>query len=265
MGITLIRGREFESRDDLGAPKVALVNQAFARKFNLGDDAVGKFMQAGSGGENDTEIIGLVEDAKYSEVKGVTPPLFFGPYRQDERLGQINFYVRSNSDPVALLGSLRRVVSGLDQNLPIEGLQTMPSQVRDNIFLDRMLSILSASFAVLASLLAAVGLYGVLAYAVAQRRREIGLRMALGADGGRVGRMILKYVGWMTFTGAAVGLVAAFGLGRVASSLLFGIEGNDPGVFSISLALLLFIAFVATLGPVLRATRISPMEALRDD
>src|SRR3954470_8458271 len=220
LGVPLISGREFIAADTLGAPKVAIVNQAFAKKFNLGRDAVGKHMSQGEG-KLDTEIIGLVQNAKYSEVKDEVPPLFFRPYRQSERVGSMSFYVRGSGDPALLLRSLPSVIARLDPNLPIEDLKTMPQQVRENVFMDRMISTLSAAFAVLATLLAAVGLYGVLAYTVSQRTREIGLRMALGADSARVRGMILKQVGLMTLVGGALGVVGAFFLGRGAEALLF--------------------------------------------
>jgi ABC-type antimicrobial peptide transport system permease subunit len=139
----------------------------------------------------------------------------------------------------------------------------LPQQVAENVFLDRMISTLSASFAVLATLLAAVGLYGVLAYTVAQRTREIGLRMALGADGARVRGMVLKQVGWMTVIGTVLGLAAAIGLGQLAQSLLFELQGHDPMVLSIAAAVLILVALGAGLIPALRASRIDPMMALR--
>ena len=265
LGIPLISGREFTRADALGAPKVAIVNEAFAKKFNLGRDAVGKRMAArsGPGTTLDIEIIGLVQNAKYSEVKQEIPPVFFTPYRQDERLGFINFYVRTANDPETLLPTMNSVVAKLDPNLPVENLKTLPQQVAENVFLDRMISTLSAAFAILATLLAAVGLYGVLAYTVAQRTREIGLRMALGADGPRVRGMVLKQVGWMTIIGAVLGLAAAIGLGQLAQSLLFELKGYDPMVLTIAAVLLILVALGAGLIPALRASRIDPMLALR--
>ncbi|MEM7586612.1 MAG: FtsX-like permease family protein, partial [Acidobacteriota bacterium] len=265
LGIPLLAGREIERRDGLDEPKVALVNEAFARKFGLGREAVGKRMQIGSGGEMDIEIIGLVQDAKYSEVKDAVPPLFFVPYRQNAGLGSINFYVRTAREPVELLPSLRRTVSQLDPNLPVENLRTLALQVRENVFLDRMLTTLSAAFAVLATLLAAVGLYGVMAYTVAQRTREIGLRMALGADAGRVRRLILTQVGWLTLAGVLVGAAGALGLGRVAASLLYELESYDVGVFALSILALSGVALIAGLVPAQRASGIDPMRALRDE
>ena len=262
LGVPLIAGREFTSADSETAPKVAIVNEAFAKKFNLGRDAVGKHMSRGAA-KLDIEIVGLVQNAKYSEVKQEIPPLFFSPYRQSSRVGSMNIYVRGASDPPQILRSVPAIMARLDPNLPIEDLKTLPQQVRENVFLDRMVSTLSASFALLATLLAAVGLYGVLAYTVSQRTREIGLRMALGADSVRVRRMILKQVGWMTLIGAIVGVTGAYYLGRAAASLLFELKPYDPTVMAISVVMLALVAFGAGYIPAYRASRVQPMQALR--
>jgi predicted permease len=264
MGIRLLAGREFTRSDTLGGPKVAIVNEAFARKFNLGSNAVGKRM--GTGGPNDkldTEIVGLVKDAKYSEVKDEIPPLFFRPYRQSERVGAMTFYVRTAGAPEQVIQTIQRLVATVDSNLPVENLRTMEQQVRDNVFLDRMISTMSAGFAVLATLLAAVGLYGVLAYTVAQRTREIGLRMALGAAPNRVRAMVLRQVGLMTLIGGVVGLIGAVWAGRAAKSILYQMEGYDPLVLAGSVVLLALVALGAGFIPAHRASRIDPMLALR--
>ena len=264
MGIRLLAGREFTRSDNLGGPKVAVVNEAFARKFNLGTNPVGKRM--GTGGPNDkldTEIVGLVKDAKYSEVKDAIPPLFFRPYRQSERVGAMTFYVRTSGAPEQIIQTIQRLVAVVDSNLPVENLRTMEQQVRDNVFLDRMISTMSAGFAVLATLLAAVGLYGVLAYTVAQRTREIGLRMALGAAPNRVRAMVLRQVGVMTLIGGVVGLIGAVWAGRAAKSILYQMEGYDPLVLAGSVVLLALVALGAGFIPAHRASRIDPMLALR--
>ena len=151
----------------------------------------------------------------------------------------------------------------IDPNLPVEDLRTLPQQVRENVFLDRFISVMSTAFALLATILAAVGLYGVLAYTVTQRTREIGLRMALGAAPERVRRMVLRQVGMMTLVGGAVGLAAAVGIGRLAASLLYQLQGYDPGVLAASAVALGAVALAAGLVPALRASKIDPMIALR--
>ncbi len=262
VGIPLMSGREFTAADAAGAPKVAIVNEAFAKKFNLGREGVGKRMSNGSS-ELDMEIVGIVQNAKYSEVRQEPPPIFFMPYRQDKRVGSLNFYARTSLDPEQLLGTAPAVVARLDANLPLEDLKTMPQQVRENVFMDRMISTLSAAFALLATLLASVGLYGVLAYTVSQRTREIGLRMALGADGARMRRMILKQVAWMTLAGGLIGIVGAHYLGQAAASQLFELKAHDPAVMTLSAVLLTIVAFAAGYIPAYRASRVHPMQALR--
>ncbi|HEU4640813.1 MAG TPA: ABC transporter permease [Gemmatimonadaceae bacterium] len=263
MGIPLLAGREFGRADDAGGAKVAIVNEAFAKKFGLGRDAVGKHMSQGRDSTLDVTIVGLVRDAKYSEVKQQVPPQFFTPYRQDTTVGSLAFYVRSARGGEQLLRTIPAVIKRLDPNLPVENLKTLPQQARENVFMDRMISTLSAAFAVLATLLAAVGLYGVLAYSVAQRTREIGVRMALGADGGRVRRMVLRQVGVMTLVGGSVGVAAALGLARAARSLLFELQGHDPAVVVLSAMVLVAVALGAGYVPALRASRVDPVQALR--
>jgi predicted permease len=265
MGIALLAGREFTPADTTGAPKVAIVNEAFAKKFNLGREAVGKRLGSGAGytSELDTEIVGVVQNAKYSQVKAEVPPVFYRPYRQDPEVGSITFYVRTSVKPEEFLASIPKALARLDADLPVEQMRTMEQQVRENVFEDRLISTLSSAFAVLATILAAVGLYGVLAYTVAQRTREIGLRMALGAAPGRVRAMILRQVGVMTIIGGVVGLAAAIALGRAAQSMLFELNGYDPTVLAASAVLLSLVALGAGLLPAHRASRVDPMRALR--
>jgi predicted permease len=265
LGVPLFAGREFTAADAPGSPKVAIVNEAFAQKFNLGRDAVGRHISdsVGPSAKLDIEIVGLVQNAKYSSVKRPVPPLFFKPYRQDASLGFMTFYVRTGIDPHQLFATIRQVVAKADANLPIENLRTLPEQVRQNVFLDRLITTLSAAFAALATLLAAIGLYGVLAYTVTQRTREIGLRMALGAAPARVRGMILTQVGRMTAIGGVLGLLGALWLGRVAGSLLFQLTGSDPTVLAASAVVLSLVALGAGFIPAHRASRVDPMHALR--
>ena len=266
MGMPLIAGREFTRADRIGSPKVAIVNEAFAKKFGIERTAVGTLMrQNGSQGTMDMEIVGLVQNAKYNAVKAETPELFFIPYRQDEGVGSMNFYIRTAAEPTQFLKSIGAVVSKVDPNLPVEDLMTMPQTVRENVYMDRLISTMSASFASLATLLAAVGLYGVLAFTVTQRTREFGLRMALGADGARLRGMVLKQVALLAIIGGAVGLSLAWTIGGLAEAneQLFGMKGRDPYVLTAAFVVLGLVALSAGYLPARRASRVDPMRALR--
>ncbi len=262
MGVPILAGRDFTTADIAGSPKVAVVNEAFAKKFNLGRDAVGKHMSTG-GSDADIEIVGLAKNAKYSDVKDSIPPVFFLPWQQDTTLGALTFYMRSARDPDQLMRGIGGVIKKLDPNLPVEDLKTLEQQVKENVFLDRMIGTLSTAFAILATLLAAVGLYGVLAYSVAQRTREIGVRMALGADARRVRVMVLRQVGMMTLVGGLIGVGGAIALGRGAQSLLYQLQGYDPVVTLLAAAVLTLVALGAGYLPARRASQTDPMHALR--
>ncbi|MFI5178830.1 MAG: ABC transporter permease [Vicinamibacterales bacterium] len=265
LGIPLLAGREFTRADAAGGRKVAIVNEAFAKKFKLDREAVGKLMARGTGDavKLDIEIVGLAQDAKYSQVKAAIPPVFYTPLQQDDQVGNATFYVRTSGDPAPVLVAIPTVISKLDANLPVGDMRTMTQQVRENVFMDRLISTLSAAFAGLATVLAAIGLYGVLAFTVSQRTREFGLRMALGADPGRVRGMVLRQVGVMTIIGGLVGLGLAVAIGLTAGALLFEIKGYDPIVLVVSAVALAAVALTAGFIPALRASRIDPMRALR--
>jgi len=264
MGIPLMMGREFTRADAFGTPKVAIVNQAFVKKFNMGNPLGKRFgLGGGTGTKMDIEIVGVAQDAKYSDVKDAPPPQYFLPYKQEERLGYANFYIRTATPPEQMLSTIPALMRKLDASLPLSDVKTMETQVRENVSQDRIISTLSLAFAVLATVLAAIGLYGVLAYTVTQRTREFGLRMALGADGGRVRAMVMMQVVKMAIIGGVIGMALAIGIGRMAKSLLFEMEGYDP----IVLAAATFALAVVTLGagfiPALRASKVDPMNALR--
>ena len=264
MGIPLMAGREFTRADAFGAPKVGIVNQAFAKKFNLGDNPIGKrFGLSGPNAKPDIEIVGLVQDAKYSDVKRAVPPQYFLPYRQEERLGFGYFYILTATPPEQMLGTIPAVIRKLDANLPVGDVKTMDAQIKENVSEDRIISTLSLAFALLATILAAIGLYGVLAYTVAQRTREFGLRMALGADGGTVRGMVMKQVLKMAMVGGVIGMIVAIGVGRLAQSILFELQGHDPMVLTASTVALAIVALGAGFIPALRASKIDPMNALR--
>ena len=261
MGVTLLSGREFTAADVMGAPRVAIVNEAFAKKFGLGANAVGKLM--GEGDSLNLAIVGLVKNSRYSGVKQEIRPVYVLPYKQDTTVGLLTFYVRSTVPPQTLMPEIRAAIARIDRTLPIVGFMTMPQQIHDNVYLDRMISTLSAAFAALATLLAAIGLYGVLAYSVVQRTKEIGVRMALGANSSSIVAMVLRHVAVMTIVGAAIGAGAAYGIGRGAQSLLFGINGRDPLVMAAAAVLLALVAMAAGSLPAWRASKVDPVQALR--
>ncbi len=262
--IPILAGRDFTRADSIDAAKVAIVNESFLRKFNLTHDAVGRHVAFGTepGTPMDVTIVGVASDSKYSDVKAPMSAGIFTPYRQGPG-GVLNFYVRTATPPETFMAQIRQVVASLDQNLPVDDLRTLPQQIHESFFQDRVVTMLSASFAALATLLAAIGLYGVLAYTVALRTKEIGLRMAIGASPGGVQRMILGQVGRMTLVGGAIGMVLAVWLGRLAESQLYELKGWDPLVLTLAALGLTLVALAAGLLPARRAARIDPMRALR--
>ena len=267
LGIPMLAGREFTRADGPDAPKVAIVNEAFARKFNLGSQVIGKRLAMGAGGNRplDIQIVALVRDAKYSEVREPAPPQLAMPYRQD-RVGPLTFYARTSSaDTRALVSAIPSLVARLDANLPIANLRTMDDQIWDNTARDRVLSTLSTAFAVLATVLAAIGLYAVLAYGVSQRLREFGIRIALGAKGADVRRLVLGHVTRIALIGSAVGAALAFGMGRLAGAMLIGVDGYDATVIAGAAMLAVIVALLAGALPARRASAVNPIEALRAD
>jgi predicted permease len=265
MSIPLLAGREFGTADTIDAPRVAIVNEAFLRKFGLGVDAVGTRFGRGSGDDVDVdiEIVGIAADAKYSTVKDDVPPQYFLPRRQDDNIGTLAFYVRGAVEPDTLFTAVRRVANTVDPNLPVANLMTMETTVENNVFLDRMVALFSAAFGVLATLLAAIGLYGVLAYNVTQRRRELGVRLALGATPAQLRALVLRQVAWMALVGVLAGLVAAVFVGRAAAALLFGLSGAEPGVLAAAALVVACVVGAAAYLPARQAVRVAPMEALR--
>jgi len=205
----------------------------------------------------------VIPDIKYADVKDPVPPLFYSAWRQNGNVPFLSYYVRTARQPEQMLRDIPVMMKRIAATVPIRDLKTMPQQIRENVFLDRMISILAAAFGALATLLAAVGLYGVLAYSVQQRTREIGVRMSLGADASHVRSLVLRQVAGMLVLGGAIGTAGALGVGRAMRSLLFGLEGHDPVVFALSLVVLGLVALAAGYLPARRASRIDPIRALR--
>ncbi|MBY6204474.1 ABC transporter permease [Halomonas denitrificans] len=262
-GIPLLDGRTFDSSDRDDAPPVAIVNRAFAEQFGLGNAAVGKRMAIGQTEELDIEIVGLVGDSRYANVRDGMTPILYQPNRMNNGISFMNFYARTALPPEQVMPSIRDLIARLDPNLPVDNLSSMETVVRDNVFLERFVGMLSSGFALLATVLAAIGLYGVLSYSVTQRTRELGLRMALGAAPGGLARSVLAQVARLGAIGAVIGIVAALALGRLATSLLYELSPYDPAVLVSAVFVLALVAFVAGYLPARRAARIHPNEALR--
>ena len=264
VGIPLRGGREFTDRDQAGAPKVALVNQAFAKKYFAGRDPVGRHMM--NGGSNhpvlDIEIVGVVADGRV-DVRNPPKETWYYPYAQWDKPDRLQFYVRAAGDPSRIATQIRQVLRAADPNVPMGTLKPMDVWIGESIYTERLIALLSGAFGLLATLLAAIGLYGVVAYSVARRTSEIGVRMALGARPAAVLRLILWDAGRMASLGIAIGLAAALGLSRMVESQLFGVKGADPAVLALAAAVLALVALLAALAPGWRASRISPVTALK--
>ena len=261
MGIPLIAGREFTERDNLGAPKVAVVNQTFVKRFLEGRNPVGARFT--TGGPPPTEIVGVVKDSHYAEVKQAPPPMFYTPWRQDKQLNGLEFYVRSGLPEGQMVPQIRRVLASIDRDLPPDNLRTMEQQISRNIQNDRIVLQLAAVFAVLATALAMLGLYGVMSNSVTRRTREIGIRMALGAGPRSIRGMVLRELGWILGIGLVTGVPAALVLARYTKSQLFGVEAFDAVVVAGAIAALAAAAAAAGYVPARRASRVSPLDALR--
>jgi hypothetical protein len=262
--IPLLAGRNFTAADTLDRPLVAIVNESFVKRFGLSANPVGERVSRESREQLDIEIVGLVADTAYDSVKGAFPAQIMLPLGQAERIDNgAMFYVRGELPAEALLAAIPRVVARVDANLSVIEPRTFDSQVSRNVRTDWLLVTLSGTLAVVATLLAALGLYGVLSYMVVQRTREIGLRLALGAEPAGVRRMVLKQVGWMTGVGLPAGIVAALFVGDLAASFLFGLAPTDPRAVIAAIALLGVAVFAASYWPARRASRVDPAVALR--
>jgi predicted permease len=264
MGIPLLGGREFTRADLAGSPKVAILNETMAKTFFPTGDALGRRMKFGGGSDPlDMEIIAVVKDSHHSGVKEEPTPFVYIPYTQEKNLGALTYYVRTSQDPAALATAVRSVVSQLDSTLPIDSVRSFEDQINRQLASDWLTAALAEIFGALAALLAAIGIYGLLAYAVTQRTREIGVRMALGADTGRVGRMILNDVSRLVGIGILLGLPLAYGLSRLVNSMLYGVKAFEFPIVGSALLVMVLVALAAAYVPARRATRVDPLIALR--
>jgi predicted permease len=261
MGIRLLDGRDFRASDIVENPKIAIVNRKFAQHFFKDTSAVGRRLGRGLTPDTkfDIEIIGVVEDSLYEGPReGVRRQVFWPGYG-----GTATFYVRTTDASSAAFDLIRREVKRLDAGMPVYDVKTLQGQLDETLLTDRLIALLSAAFGLLATVLASIGLYGVMAFVVARRRKELGIRLALGAEPAGVLWIVMKEVLILLTIGLAVGIPSAIGLGRYVSSQLYGIQPNDPWIAVSTMVLLAVVSAAAGLIPASRASRIDPILALR--
>ena len=275
LGVPILAGRDFRSSDNRDvkhgldqrawSPTTIMINEKFAKTYFPGRNPIGLHLGFGTdpGTPTDMEIIGVVKDFKYTNLRDEIPAQAFVPYLSDRYLGGITVYVRTTGDPNQLMSAVRSKLRDMDSNIPIYGMRTTETQIDNSLSTQRMIASLSAVFGLLATLLAVIGLYGVMAYAVAQRTREIGIRIALGAARDNVIWMVMREVLVLVTVGVSGGIVASIALTRVVQSQLFGLSPHDPFTVGLSTAILALVACAAGYIPAVRASRLDPMRALR--
>ena len=275
MGIPIVMGRDFTVKDaqrikhgpdkDDTSPATIMINEAFARKFFAGRNPIGLHIGFGSdpGTKTDMEIIGLVKDVKYTNLRDQIPVQAFIPYLADEHVGGMTVYLRTTADPRQIMSIVRQKVRRLDPNIPIFDMRTTEQQLDLSLRTERLVASLSTVFGFLATLLAVIGLYGVMAYMVARRTREIGIRMALGAVQGNVIWMVMREVLLVIAAGVVIGIPLAIGLSQLVRSQLYGLSPHDPITLAAAALVLAIVACLAGFVPAYRASRIDPTRALR--
>jgi predicted permease len=264
MGVPLVRGRDFTADDRApaqGAPGVCIVNEAFARRFWPGQDALGKRISTSGPKGPFREVVGVVKDGKYRTLGDEALPYFAVPFLQSYEAEMT--VIARGGDPRALLAAMRNEVQALDKTLPVTDAKTMTEHLGLALLPARVAGLTLGVFGGLALLLAAVGLYGLISYSVARRTRELGIRMALGARGGDVLRLVIGQGMRLTLVGVAVGLLGAFGVTRLLASMLYGVTPHDPTTYAVVALLLTGVALVACYLPARRATKVDPLIALR--
>jgi predicted permease len=277
MGSPILRGREFDARDEGPAGDTSptsgngrgyrgvIANESFAKHYFGDRDPIGRHIGFGGnpGTPTPVEIVGIVKDSKYTGVRDDIPRTLFFPLLQERIPSSIVVYVRTAGDPSGAFGAAQRVVRDVDSKVPVYNLRTLEHQIDQSLLNDRIVATLSTAFGVLATLLAVIGLYGVMAYTVARRTREIGVRMALGAVHGDVIWLVMREVLMLVGSGLAIGLVASWGANRAIGSQLYGVTASDPLTIAGAAALLCAVALIAGYVPARRATRVNPVLALR--
>ncbi len=262
MGIPLHRGRDFEARDDAEAPPVIIISETVARTYWPGEDPVGQRMIVRMGDETPMEIVGVVGDVRHAELGQMPRAKIYMPHTQ-LNFPWIDLVVRSSLDPRALVSRIREELRAVDPGLPLYSVKTMDQVISESVAQERFNMLLLTLFAGLALVLAAIGIYGVVAFSVSRRTQEIGIRLALGAEREAVVRAVVKEGMVLVLTGLVVGLIAAIGLGQLLSGLLYSVSGTDPLTFAGVAVLLTLTALVSCTVPAWRAARVDPLTALR--
>lgn len=268
MRIPMVAGRSLGPQDTTSSLKVAVVNEALARKYYRGGNPLGKTFTT-TDAQNQKllyTIVGVCADTRYSSLRDDPPPMFYVHYRQapDVSWG-MTFLVRTRMARAGITPTLRSAVQTVDRDLPLINLRTQQEQIDQITMSERMFADLTGGFGLLALALACIGIYGVMAYSVSQRTNEIGIRMALGAQPGRVLRMVIGEASWMAAIGVAAGVAGALALGRVIASMLYGLKAWDPATILVSATLLIVVALAASWIPARRAAGVDPMRALRHE
>jgi predicted permease len=265
-GIPIIAGRGFNDRDTETSPKVAVINEALAKKFFPTSDPVGKSFTRGDPEHLErAQIVGICGDAKYDNLRGDVPPTLYLPYRQQMAPEFMTFDVHTRMKPEVIVPTLRSAVAEIDKDLPLLAIRTQDEQIEDTTKQERTFASLTSGFGALALVLACIGIYGIMAYSVARRTNEIGVRMALGAQPGRVLRMVMREASLLTMAGVAAGLAIAAAMGRLVVSMLYGLKSYDPLTLGGAAALLVLVAMAASWMPARRAASVDPMKALRHE
>jgi putative ABC transport system permease protein len=263
MRIPLLKGRHFSEQDREDAPPVVIINEAAARRFWPSEEVLGKRLGFEDEGRDVWgEVVGIVGDVKHERLDAEAKPEVYFPYRQYPK-NFMSLVVRTSSDPAGMIAGVREQVLAVDRDQPVFDIMTMEQRISKSVAQSRFIMLLLGLFSALALLLAAVGIYGVMAYVVAQRTHEIGIRMALGAQRSDVLKLVVGQGMILAFVGVVLGMVAAFALTRLMSSLLYGVTATDPLTFGGVAVILSAVALLATIIPARRATRVDPMEALR--
>ena len=265
LGIPIVGGRSFGSQDTSTSQRVGIINESLAKKRFPNMNPIGKRFRAAGPADAWIQIVGICADTRYANLRDPAPPQFFLPYVQQEEVGGLTYAIRTRLDPSQLAPALRRVVQQADRDLPIIDIRTQQEQIDATMQQERIFAALTTGFGVLALALACVGIYGIMAYSVANRRNEIGIRMALGAQPGQVRGMILRESSWLAGVGVVVGVAAAMALTRLVKSMLYGVQPWDPATMAAGALLLLAVALAASWIPARRAASVQPMDALRHE